>query len=206
MSTPLYVGTTTFREVAANPVVNRSGLDTLTIVLRGKVSDLAAQTLLWTRGISYTGYPNMFLDSKSTVDKGPVAEITLNFIGYIESASSENGLISRSSEIVLSSVTLNTRDDEDVTFSYRSQVTTSGWISRTAAAPLAPRFPIAVPTGIPIAMLFSPYPPKYTGSLTGRYAVTGNLESFLTDRLAPSVWAVTERWQIAIQPTGNPTT
>jgi hypothetical protein len=200
MSTPLYVGTTTFREVAANPVVNRNGLDTLTIVLRGKVADLAAQTLLWTRGISYTGYPNMFLDSKSTVDKGPVAEITLNFIGFIESGSLRNGLIDRKDGISRQSVTLNTDDDEDITFAYYSQTTTARWISRTAAIPQAPRFPATVPTTIPIAQLFAPYPPKYTGSISGRYKVEGRLSQFDRDELSPSVWSVVESWEILIEP------
>lgn len=200
MPIPLYVGTTTFREVSSNPVVNRSGLDTLTIVLRGKVTDLAAQTLLWARGVSYTGYPNMFLDSKSTADKGPIAEITLNFIGYIETAATENGLIDKSDGIARQSVTLNTDDDEDVTFAYYGQTTTARWISRTVAIPQSPRFPAVVPSTLPVAQLFAPYPPKYTGSISGRYKVEGRLSQFERTRLAVSVWSVVESWEILIEP------
>lgn len=200
MPTSVGVGTTSFRAVSVDEGVARDGLDSLTVTLRGKATGLAAESALWTRGRTYPGYPNMYLQSKSTADRGPVAEIVLNFIGFIESASLEQGLVDLDDGISLSSVTLNTDEDEDITFSYYAQSSTWKWIHRGVTQPSQPKFRAVVPSSIDTSKLFAPYPPKYSGSIAGRYQAEGRLAQFQRTRLAPSVWSVVETWETLIVP------
>ena len=200
MSTALGVGTTSFRAVSVDEGIARDGLDSLTVTLRGKATGLAVESALWTRGRTYPGYTSMYLQSKSTADRGPVAEIVLNFIGFIESSSLEGGLVDLDDGISLSSVRLNTDEDEDVTFSYYAQSSTWKWISRGPSKPEQPKFRAVVPSAINTSNLFSPYPPNYNGSIAGRSKNEGRLAQFQRTRLAPSVWSVVETWETLIVP------
>jgi len=199
MPTPIGKGTTTFREVSVQETVSRSGLDGLTVVLRGIHSGLATEKAKWKRGANYTGYKNMYLETKDSIDRGPVAELTLNFIGYIDSTS-DNGVVDIEDSISSQSVTINTTDDENISFRYFAQATTVRWIYRGSESPARPRFPGVVPSSIPTNLLFQPDPPKYTGSISGRYEPVGRLAQFTRTRLAPSVWAVVESWENLIEP------
>ena len=104
MPTPLFLGNTDFREVETNPVVNRTGLDSLSVTLKGRSTALATELLNWPMGVTYPGYPNMFLDTRSTRDRGPIAEISLSFSGFITSYVPENGLIDVDDQITRQSV------------------------------------------------------------------------------------------------------
>jgi hypothetical protein len=199
MPTPVGKGTTTFREVSVQETVSRSGLDGLTVLLRGIHSGLATEKAKWKRGAKYTGYPNMYLETKDSIDRGPVAELTLNFIGYIDSTS-DDGVVDIEDSISSQSVTINTTDDENISFRYFAQATTVRWIYRGSTSPTRPRFPGIVPSSIPTNLLFQPDPPKYTGSISGRYEPVGRLAQFARTRLAPSVWAVVESWENLIEP------
>jgi hypothetical protein len=199
MPTPVGKGTTTFREVSVQETVSRSGLDGLTVVLRGIHSGLTVEKKKWKRGASYTGYSNMYLETKDSIDRGPVAELTLNFIGFID-ATSDNGVVDIEDSITSQSVTINTSDDENVSFRYFAQATTVRWIFRGKDLPVRPRFPGIVPSTIPTNLLFQPDPPNYKGSISGRYNPIGRLAQFTRTRLAPSVWAVVESWENLIEP------
>jgi hypothetical protein len=199
MPTPAGKGTTSFREVSVQETVSRSGMDGLTVVLKGIHSALSATKATWTRGKTYPGYPNMFLETKDSIDRGPVAELTLNFIGFID-ATIDNGVVDIEDSISEQSVTLNTDADENVSFKYFAQVTTVRWLYRGSAMPRTPKFPGVVPSSIPTNMLFQPDPPNYSGSISGRYEPVGRLAQFTRTRLAPSVWAVVESWENLIEP------
>lgn len=201
MPTPLYVGSTGFREVETNPVVNRTGLDTLSVTLKGKATDKATELAKWKPGVTYPGYPQMYLETHSTKDRGPIIEIQLSFTGFIDSYSPENGLNEIADSITRQSVSLNTTDDENVTFQYFAQSTSYRWISKSATRPTSPKFRAIVPTTIPTNQLFGPFPPKFTGSIASRYRVEGRLSQFERTRLAPTVWAVVETWENLIEPT-----
>jgi hypothetical protein len=200
MPTSLGVGTTSFQEISVQETVSRSGLDSLTVVLKGKATGLAAARTAWRRGDTYTGYPTMFLDTKDSTERGPVAELTLNFIGFIDSYAAENGIVDIEDNISRQSVTINTDEDENVSFSYYAQTSTTRWIYRGTQKPRNPKFPAVVPTDIPISYLFQPDPPNYSGSITNRYQPNGRLAQFARTRLAPSVWAVVETWEVLVEP------
>lgn len=200
MLTPLYVGGTDFREIETNPVVNRDGLDSLTVTLKGRSTALSAESLKWRMGVTYPDYPSMFLQSRSTRDRGPLSEITLNFVGFIDQFTAENGLNEISDSITRQSVSLNTSDDETVNFQYFAQSTSYRWISRSIFRPTFPKFRAIVPSTIPTNQLFAPSPPKFTGSISNRYTVAGRLAQFERTRIAPSVWAVVETWENLIEP------
>jgi hypothetical protein len=201
MPTPLYLGNTDFREVETNPVVNRTGLDSLSVTLKGRSTALAAELLKWPMGINYPGYPNMFLDTHSTRDRGPIAEIALSFRGFITSYVPENGLIDVDDQITRQSVSLTTESDETVTFAYYGQVTTYRWLSKGTEIPSLPKFRARVPSSININNLFRPFPPQFNrGDVAGRYRTEGRLSGFSRTRLAASIWAVTETWEILIEP------
>jgi hypothetical protein len=202
MPTPIGKGTTTFREVSVQETVSRSGLDGLTVVLRGINSGLAAEKAKWKRGTRHTNYPNMYLETKDSIDRGPVAELTLNFIGYID-ATSDNGIVDIEDSISSQSVTINTDADENISFRYFAQATTVRWIYRGIYSPTRPLFPGIVPSSLPTNLLFQPDPPKYTGSISGRYKPVGRLAQFTRTRLAPSVWAVVESWENLIEPVSS---
>jgi hypothetical protein len=200
MPTPAGKGNTNFREVSVDEQISKSGLDGLTVVLRGIRTQLATEKAKWKRGAKYTGYANMYLETKSTRDSGPVAELILNFTGFIDNDTPDNGLIDIEDSITSQSVTLNTDADENISFRYFAQVATVRWISRTKDAPRSPKFPGIVPSSIPTNLLFQPDPPKYTGSIAGRYEPIGRLAQFSRMRLAPGVWAVVESWENLIEP------
>ena len=201
MPTPINVGTTSFRAVSIEETVSKSSMDSLTVTLKGAASGLSTELAMWTRGKIYPGYSTMFLESKSSVDRGPVAEITLNFSGFLETTATENGLIDVEDSISRQSVTLNTSDDENVSFQYYAQSTTARWIYRGADMPRSPRFKATVPSSIPTNYLFQPDPPNYTGSIAGRYDSNGRLPQFWRSSIAPGFWAVVEQWEILIEPT-----
>jgi hypothetical protein len=200
MPTALSVGTTTFREVSIDEVHNKSGLDALTVTLKGRASELASQSALWTKGVSYSGYPNMSLETKSVRDQGPVCEIILNFTGFISSDTPENGLVDKQNDIALSSVSLTSSGGDNVQFSYYGQITTYRWVYRGIVEPQRPKFSIPVPTEIPVGYLFSPFPASFAGSVTSAYAVSGRCSQFNVTRLSPSMWAVIESWSITVEP------
>lgn len=201
MPTPLFLGNTDFREVETNPVVNRDGLDTLTVTRKGRSTALAAELLKWKMGATYPNYPDMYLQTRSTRDRGPISEISLSFVGFIDSFSPENGLNEVSDSITRQSVSLNTDDDENVSFQYFAQSTSYRWIHKGRLRPTTPKFRAIVPTTIPTNQLFAPFPPKFTGSISNRYRVAGRLAQFDRTRLSPTVWAVVETWENLIEPT-----
>lgn len=200
MPTAASVGTTTFREISVEPVLNRSGMDSLTVILKGRSSALATEIANWTRGRTYPGYPTMYLETRSHVDRGPVAEITLNFIGLLSTASTENGAIDFEDSITRQSVSITTDEDENVNFQYYAQSTTTRWISRGPQIPTTPKFKGRVPTEVPVNALFAPDPPNYSGSIAGKYKGVGRLAQFTRSRVAPGVWMVVETWEIMVEP------
>lgn len=202
MPTPISVSNTAFREVSTQETVSRSGLDGLTVILKGAASALQAERNKWKRGDTYPGYRNMYLETKDSTHSGPVANLILSFIGFIDSPTS-NVVVDIDDSITAQSVTLNTDEDENVNFRYFAQSATTRWISRGANPPARPRFPGIVPSTIPTDYLFAPDPPNYIGSISGRYKATGRLVQFQRTRLAPSVWAVVETWENLIEPTSE---
>src|SRR6056297_1871973 len=104
MPTALNVDNVNFREVSVEEGVNFDGSDSLTVVLKGAASLLSVARDSYPRYSNYSGYPNMYLVSKSSRDKGPVGELTLNYAGYIESSLPQNGLLRSTDDTSLQSV------------------------------------------------------------------------------------------------------
>lgn len=200
MPTPTGTGTVTFRVVSEDQGINYDGSDSLTVRLRGEASLLTAASAAYTRYSTHAEYPAMYLTSKRTIDRGPVAEIELTYTGYIEALTPDNGLISISDDISLQTVQLTSDEDENVTFSYRGQTTTWVWMTRSQSKPEFPRFGIPVPSDIPTGLLFNPSPPNYNGSVTSAYNLGSRLAQFRRDRIAPGLWRVTETWMMSIEP------
>lgn len=200
MPTPTGTGTVTFRVVSEDQGINYDGSDSLTVRLRGDASLLTAASAAYTRYSTHAEYPAMYLTSKRTIDRGPVAEIELTYTGYIEALTPDNGLISISDDISLQTVQLTSDEDENVTFSYRGQTTTWVWMTRSQSKPEFPRFGIPVPSDIPTGLLFNPSPPNYNGSVTSAYNLGSRLTQFRRDRIAPGLWRVTETWMMSIEP------
>lgn len=200
MPTAASVGTTTFRAVSISETLSRTGFDTLTVVLKGAASGLSAELANWTRGRTYPGYPNMFLETRDSTDRGPVVEITLNFTGFLTSSAGASEVIDVSDDISRQAVTITTDADENVSFSFYAQVTTTRWIYRGTSMPVQPKYPGVVPSVIPTNILFQPDPPNYEGSVAGRYKANGRMSQFSRQRLAPGVWGVVESWEVLIEP------
>jgi hypothetical protein len=200
MPTPLSRGNTDFREVSVREVANRSGMDGLTVILKGRQSALQAERNKWPKGAKYPGYPYMVLETKESEDKGAVCELVLNFVGLLNTQLPNNGKINTSDSISRQSVTLNTNADENVSFDYYAQQTTTRWMFYGVRGPTAPRFRAVVPTTIPIGQLFNPNPPNYTGSIVNRYKVVGRLAQFDKEELSAGVWMVVESWDIQVEP------
>lgn len=201
MPTPLYVGlsdTYTVAEITED--VSRPDMDMLRVLLRGKYSSLDAQFALWTRGMAYPGYANVSLDHKSKRKRGPIGEIDLIFIGFIEMSDPENGLIDIVDDITEQSVSLTSSADENVTWQYYGQQTTYRWVSRSTTKPASPKFRAIVPSTIQTNFLFNPYPSNYTGSFSDSYQIRGRLAQFQRTRIAPKLWSVTETWINRIEP------
>jgi hypothetical protein len=200
MPTPLSRGNTDFREVSVREVANRSGMDGLTVILKGRQSALQAERNKWPKGAKYPGYPYMVLETKESEDRGAVCELVLNFVGLLNTTLPNNGKIDTTDSISRQSVTLNTNADENVSFSYYAQQTTTRWMFYGVRGPTAPRFRAVVPSSIPISQLFNPDPPNYTGSIVNRYKVNGRLAQFDRQEVSSGVWMVVESWDIQVEP------
>jgi hypothetical protein len=199
MPTPTSVGNTDFREVSVSEIANRSGMDGLRVILKGRQSALQAERNKWPKGSKYPGYPYMILESKESEDRGSVCELTLNFIGLLDTFLPDNGRISTSDAISPQSITITTDEDENVTFVFNSQQSTTRWI-HYGQAPRSPKFRGIVPSAIPTNLLFSPNPPNYKGSKAGSYRPIGRLDEFSREEIAPNVWMVVETWTNTIEP------
>lgn len=199
MPTPISVGNVSFQQKELVERRSRRGLDSLTVVLRGATSLLAAEKLKWRKGSAYPGYGGMYLEEATSTEHGAVSEIELNFSGFIESPAG-GGLIDTSRDIVLSSVQLVSSQGVNVTVSYYSQVTTVRWLTR-GAMPGGPRFggQVGVPAQFPPGALFNPSPPRFKGNLNGSYKVLLRLVQFQATELAPNAYAVTESWAIEVE-------
>lgn len=203
MPTPLSVGNVTFRERSVQPRKSRTGPDSLQVVLRGASDLLASELAQWTPGRTYPGYPNMFLDEAHATDRGPVSEIDLTFLGFLDGrALDRNGLIDQSQDTMLSSVQLTSSAGATVTASYYSQVSSFRWLAR-GARPSGPRFRgmVSAPRDVPPGFLHALSPPKFPGSIANAYRVVLRLTQFKIDELARgAAWPVTESWAVEIEP------
>lgn len=201
MPTPIGVGNTSFREISRSITVNRTTIDSMTVVRRGRAALLANDWNSFKVGSSDSVYTNMFLESKSFNEQGPIAEITLNYSGIASLNPQPEG----ESSITLQSVSLTTSEEENVTFSYFAQSTTTRWIEK-GRLPLEPRYKGQPPTSIPTEQLFRPSPPNYNGSIANSYEPEQRLTSFTRTPIASSgnpansVWLVTETWETLISP------
>lgn len=200
MPTPAYIGNTDFRIVSVEEQAARNGPDGLTISLIGRSTALAVEFKKYVKGSVAAGYPYMYLDQKSSTDSGPVANIVLNYIGALDQTLRDGGRIDTSDSISRQSVTLTTNEDENVSFFYYAQQTTTRWMHYGSTAPLSPKFRVTVPTTVPTNQLFGPNPPNYTGKVKGSYKITGRLAQFDRPEIARGVYMVTESWDIQIEP------
>jgi hypothetical protein len=200
MPTPISVANTAFREVSVQETKNRGGMDSVSIRLRGVASALAAAKATYRRAGKYGSYSTMGIETIDSTDSGPVAEISITLLGFIDAVDSQNGVVSITDDISAQSVTINTDADENITFNYFSQTTSVRYISRTAQSPRNTKYPGVVPSAVATGTLFQPNPPKYTGSISGRYKLVGRLISFQRERIADNVWAVAETWSNLIEP------
>lgn len=182
--------------------INKSfdGPDSMLVTRRGAASGLTAEIALWRRGEAHSLYRNMYLQTISWSERGPVADVLLSYSGFVDATDSDNGVIDISDDIAEESVTLTTDEGENVNFRYFAQTTTTRWISRSSTLPPRPRFPGVVPTSLPVGLLRQPNPPDYTGSISGQYKLEGVLAGFQRVRLAKSVWAVVETWKNLVEP------
>jgi hypothetical protein len=200
MPTAASVGTTSFRDYSVDPSKGFDGPDSLVVTRRGAVSGITAEVALWKRGARHATYRDMYLQTVSWQERGPVADVVLTYSGFIDSTDTDNGVIDLSDDVVEESVTLTTDANENVNFRYFAQTTTTRWIYRGPTAPPNPRFPGVVPTSLPVGFLRQPNPPNYTGSISGAYKLEGILAGFQRVRLAKSVWAVVETWKNLVEP------
>jgi hypothetical protein len=196
MPTAISVGNTDFREVARSLTVNRVAIDSLTVTLRGMSSALSAKWNEYDSGERDSVHSNMYLESKSFTDQGPVSEITLNYSGIAGADPDAEG----ENSITLQSVSLTTDEGENVTFSYFAQSSTTRWITK-GSIPTEPRYRGQPPSSIPTEQLFNPSPPNYTGSIAGQYEAKQRLTTFTRSQVAPRVWVVTETWETLIEAT-----
>lgn len=203
MPTPNSVANTNFRDYSVEPFKSFDGPDSLTVTRRGAVSGITAEVALWKRGARHATYRDMYLQTISWAERGPVADVVLTYSGFIDSTASDGGVIDLSDDVVEESVTLTTDANENVNFRYFAQSTTTRWIYRGSTAPSRPRFPGVVPTSLPIGLLRQPNPPNYTGSISGQYKLEGVLAGFQRVRLAKSVWAVVETWKNLVEPVAS---
>jgi len=200
MPTPISVANTAFREVSVQETKNRGGMDSVSIRLRGAASALSSARAAYRRAGQYGTYKTMAIETIDSTDSGPVAEINLTLLGFIDAIDSKNGVVAVTDDISGQSVTINTDASENITFNYFAQTTSVRYISRTKDAPRNTRYPGVVPSSIATGTLFQPNPPKYTGSISGRYKLVGRLISFQRERVADNVWAVAETWANLIEP------
>jgi len=195
MPTAISVGNTNFREVARSLTVNRVAIDSLTVTLRGRSSALLDAWKTYDPGERDSVYSNMYLESKSFTDQGPVSEITLNYSGIASADPAAEG----ENSITLQSVSLTSDEGDNVTFSYFAQSSTTRWIAKLRL-PMQPKYRGQPPSSIPTEQLFNPSPPDYSGSISGQYNAVQRLTSFTRSQVAPQVWVVTETWETMIEP------
>lgn len=200
-----YIGNTSFRTVEVNEFEDSEGVDTVSIVRKGKYTDEDTEKAAWTRGRVGTslGYPNMYLQTKRVSSgRSNYSTITLEFAGYLSSSLSNP--ISIDDTISQQSTTLITDENDssgspvNVQVKFNSQTTTTRWIYRGTSAPTAPQYPAVVPSEVSTNSIFDPFPADYPGTLLKQ--VTGRMMAFDRSELATGVWAVTEVWQIRIEP------
>lgn len=200
MPTPAYIGGTDFRIVGTEETSSRTGPSGLTITLKGRATALQSELLKYPAGSKPNGYNHMYLDTKSSTDRGPLSEIVLNYIGSLSNTLQEGGRISTSDSISRQSVSITTDEDENVSFFYYAQQTTTVWLYYGPFAPASPRYRISIPTTVPLNQLFGPNPSNFTGSIKGQYKIQGRLAQFDRPEVAPGVYVVTESWDVMIEP------
>ena len=200
MPTAASAGNTNFRDYSVESAKSFDGPDSLVVTRRGAVSGITAEVALWKRGAVHGTYRNMYLQTVSWSERGPVADVILTYSGFLDSTDSDNGVIDISDDIAEESVTITTSAGENVNFRYFAQTTTTRWISRAAASPSRPKFPGVVPTSLPVGLLRQPNPPNYTGEISGTYKLEGVLAGFQRVRIAKGVWAVVETWKNLVEP------
>lgn len=205
MATPVFVGDTAMRVVSEIPMVNREGFDTLSVRFQGADSAIDSFLNSWPVGTRATGltalggstnYSNMYLQTRSVTRGRSIGYVDTAFIGYIENTDANP--ISLSSRIGRMGVNLTTTQDENVAFEYNSEVTTARWLHYGNTAPRSPKYPISIPTDVPIAQLYNPNPANFTGQINAK--LQGNLAQFDRERLAPGVWGIVETWELRILP------
>ena len=176
----------------------------MTVIRRGAASLLDTEIALWPRGISYPGFPNMFLEDHVIKDRGPVAEVSLNFLGYLTAETPRNGLVEKSTDVSLASVEIvPSGQDDAVTFSYYAKQTIFRWIQRGGFEPQAPRFrsQVSSPSAFPDGFLYAASPPNFSGSIGGKYRPVLRLTQFSPQEVARTLWTVTETWSIEVEAT-----
>jgi hypothetical protein len=142
----------------------------------------------------------MFLQTVSWQERGPVCDVILNYLGFLDATDTDKGVIDITDDIAEESVTITTTTGENVSFRYFAQTATTRWISRSTRYPTKPKFPGVVPTSLPVGLLRQPNPPNFTGDIAGQYELEGVLAGFQRVRLAKTVWAVTETWKNLVEP------
>ena len=200
MATPTNIDDCSFRVVGQVWGVNFDGADTLTEIQRGAASLLSAADASFVRYSTHSTYTNMYLISKTVEDRGPVAQIVLEYIGVKESFSPDSGLVSVVDDIMDSSVQLVSDQDENVSFKYFAQATTYTWISRSSTQPTDAQYGFTAPTDIPTGFLYAPSPASYDGSFSSSYTINTRLNQFNVTRIVPSIWRVVETWKLVIEP------
>ena len=204
MPTAASRGTTSFRDFSVDSAKGFDGPDTLTVTRRGAVgtanAQLNAELALWKRGAAHSTYKNMFLQTVSWQERGPVCDVVLNYLGFLDATDTDKGVIDITDDIAEESVTITTTTGENVSFRYFAQTATTRWISRSTTYPKRPKFPGVVPTSLPVGLLRQPNPPNFTGDIAGQYELEGVLAGFQRVRLAKTVWAVTETWKNLVEP------
>ena len=205
MPSPLFIGSTSFRQIDSEETANRRGPDLLAVTLRGKYSELDAELAKWPKGKVGTslGYSNMYLQSsRKRQSSGSWGDLILNFEGFIENTAANP--ISVEDSISLQSTTLTSDESDDdgdavsVQVSFYGQVTTTRWMHYAALAPKSPRYKIVVASNIDAGSIFDPSPPSYNGTLQAK--VSGRLIQFARTRITEGVWLVVESWQNRVEP------
>lgn len=198
MPTPISKGNTSFREKSVELTLNRSGLDSLTVVLRGATSALTTALGQWPIGASYSGYPNMRLESRSSSDSGPVTDLTLNFVGIVGHASSKVFTDKSNSR---QTVSITTDADENVNFTYFAESNSTKWFHVSSKPPTGPNYkPTGARSEIPVNELLLADPPDFEGSINDRYRPVLILTSFSSSLVAEGIYEVTETWEQLIEP------
>lgn len=197
MPTPASKGNTAFRDISVDSDTSLGGAATLTVTRRGAASGLAAEVAKYKLGAKSASYPQMFLQTISWQEKGPVADIVLTYQG---SLSKTDNAVNITDDIAEESVTITTDTGENVNFRYFAQTTSYSYIATGKFPPKSPKYPAVVPSNLPVGFLRQPNPPNYTGSISGAYKLEGILVAFQRERLAEDSWQVTESWKNLVEP------